>query len=263
MPFPETERVVYSKNPLRVVICQLRFPTILRIGNEEPAAFQEKVRRQFPLYQEADDEAEQQLPEELAKIIPPELLGLRHHARFQFMTQDSGWIISLTREFVALETSQYTCWEEFRDYVELLLNVLIEIYEPAYLSRIGLRYQNLIDRKALRLEAAPWRDLLADFVLGPLARDETMNSVLEHKNLFLMQLNAEKDRVRIEHGLFIDEAVDASHQMYLLDNDFYTAQERESNVENVLDKLDEFNAQNRRLFKWCIKARLHRAMDPR
>jgi len=31
MPFPEVKRVIYEHNPLDKVICQLRFPPILRI----------------------------------------------------------------------------------------------------------------------------------------------------------------------------------------------------------------------------------------
>ena len=40
-PFPDTPRVVYNKNPLFEVLCQLRFPHILRIETEIPAAVPE------------------------------------------------------------------------------------------------------------------------------------------------------------------------------------------------------------------------------
>ncbi len=51
MPFPESERVVYGENPLVEVICQLKFPPILDISTAEPAAFQNKVRKLYPLYE--------------------------------------------------------------------------------------------------------------------------------------------------------------------------------------------------------------------
>ena len=53
MPFPDSERVIYQRNPLLEVICQLRFPSILRIDSEAPAVFQERVRKEYPMYQEA------------------------------------------------------------------------------------------------------------------------------------------------------------------------------------------------------------------
>ena len=52
MPFPEKQRVIYKKNPLNKVICQFRFPPILRIDSEIPSSFQDSIRSDFPLYQE-------------------------------------------------------------------------------------------------------------------------------------------------------------------------------------------------------------------
>lgn len=259
MPFPKTERVIYRKNPLTLALCQLRFPAILRIGKEAPADFQEKLRHEFPLFQEVNDTANSQLFENLAQIIPPEMLNLGN-SRFQFMSKDKVWIISLTREFVAVETSKYTCWEEFRGYLELLLNALVEVYNPAFLTRIGLRYQNAINRKALGLEDAAWRELLADFVLGPLAVNKTMNKVTEHHGSALIQLNNEGDFVRIQHGLVIDKTADSSHIKYLLDYDFHSNEETEA--KDVISKLNEYNSLNRRLFRWCITDKLHNAMGP-
>ena len=50
MLFAPYERYQYARAPLVEVICQLRFPTILSIGSQEPAAFQEAIRREFPRY---------------------------------------------------------------------------------------------------------------------------------------------------------------------------------------------------------------------
>ena len=245
---------------MKRVLCQLRFPAILRIDKGVPADFQEKLRHEFPLFQEANDAANLQLPENLAQITPSDMLDLmvaRNNPRFQFMNKDKSWIISLTREFVAIETTKYICWEEFRDYLKLLLNALVEVYNPAFLTRIGLRYRNVIDRRALGLEDVAWRNLLADFVLGPLAVNKTMNKVTEHHGGTLIQLNNEEDFVRMQHGLAKDSSTDI---MYLLDYDFYS--NKEAGIEDVISKLNEYNTLNRRLFRWCIRDRLHNAMGP-
>jgi uncharacterized protein (TIGR04255 family) len=50
--FPEAPRVIFRKKPSEEVICQLRFPTILRISAEPPATFQERIRLHYPTFQE-------------------------------------------------------------------------------------------------------------------------------------------------------------------------------------------------------------------
>lgn len=48
--FSDSERVHYAKAQLAEVVCQLRFPSILRIAAEEPADFQERIRATYPRY---------------------------------------------------------------------------------------------------------------------------------------------------------------------------------------------------------------------
>ena len=71
MDFPESPRVVYEQNPLDEVICQLRFPAVLRIDSESPVRFQEAVRNQYPLFQERTQvqAAVPGLPEPLAAML--------------------------------------------------------------------------------------------------------------------------------------------------------------------------------------------------
>ena len=47
--FPQHPDIPLSAPPLAEVICQVRFPPILRIVREEPSDFQERVRDRFPL----------------------------------------------------------------------------------------------------------------------------------------------------------------------------------------------------------------------
>ena len=49
MPFPDAKRIIFRKNPLTEVVCQLRFPPILKIDAEVPANFQEAIRTEFEI----------------------------------------------------------------------------------------------------------------------------------------------------------------------------------------------------------------------
>src|SRR5690242_19776038 len=48
-PFPVSPRTVFRVNPLVEVVCQLRFPALLRVDVEPPAAFQERIRAEYPV----------------------------------------------------------------------------------------------------------------------------------------------------------------------------------------------------------------------
>ena len=92
MPFPESKRVFYGKTPLEEVVCQLRFPPILRIDAEPPATFQDRVRTTFPLYQKTATSVQvlSQLPPELMQA----LAGVASTAH-EFKSADQVWTLSL------------------------------------------------------------------------------------------------------------------------------------------------------------------------
>ena len=168
--FEKTERVHYGKNQLAEVICQLRFPTILRIGAEEPAEFQEAVRGMFPRYAARQD----QLPPKIngagtpAVTVEPQ----RPVTNYHFVSEDGLWRLNLTNSFLALTSHRYEDWEGFARMMDQPLAHLIRIYQPAFFERVGLRYMNAFSRVALGLEDRPWRDLIQEPYVGVLAGED-------------------------------------------------------------------------------------------
>ena len=146
------------------MICQLRFPTILEIGATEPAAFQKKIRSIYPLYQR--DDPSTVFPKKLARFLEgfsfPRTAELLTH---KFLTEDGQRFISLTQEFVAVTEKQYRRWEDFRQQVYVAKQAVEESYQPAFYSRIGIRYQDVIDKTKLGLGSEPWISLIrAEFI---------------------------------------------------------------------------------------------------
>ena len=68
-PFPDSERVICSDNPLEMVICQFRFAAILKITAEPPAEFLDGLRKDYPLFREIP-------PIYIAPGSPPELVSV-------------------------------------------------------------------------------------------------------------------------------------------------------------------------------------------
>src|SRR5205085_2017184 len=83
---------------------------------------------------------------------------------YKFASEDNAWVVTLTKDYLAVETTRYQNWADFRDHLRAPLEVLTEIYAPVFFSRIGLRYIDVIQRTRLGLPDVPWRELLQPFV---------------------------------------------------------------------------------------------------
>lgn len=262
MPFPDAPRVLYRRNPLETVICQLRFPSILRIDAEEPAAFQERIRTEYPILNTRSPvNLPENLPPEIAKAVEESLPPrFRPAARvYDFVSADSGWKVTLARDFIALTASRgaYARWEDFEGRLRPVLEAAIEIYRPAFFQRIGLRYQNVIRRSALGLgQDIPWSELLQPHVAGELAKLPE-NAVDGITTAVLLRLG-DSAKAAIQHGL--GRAEGSGEVGYIIDSDFFTDERTE--VANAEERLRAFNREARRLFHWCITVRLHDAMGP-
>jgi uncharacterized protein (TIGR04255 family) len=255
MIFPESRRVIYEKNPLRQVICQVRFPAILRIVSEPPVDFQDRIRGEYPLFVEKR-EATINLPEELSKKLPSEFLTAE--TAYEFASADEQWSVTLTRGFLALTSRHYERWEDFCQHLAGPLTALMELHSPPFFSRTGLRYQDVIKRSALELGEVEWEALLNPKLAGELSDKQIAAAIKKSQHEFQIEHNSNGD-VRIRHGLVRDDR--SGEMCYLIDADFFTEERLE--CENARARLDEFNREAGRLFRWCISDRLHDAMGPR
>ena len=168
MLFAEYDRCQYARSPLVEVICQLRFPTILNIGAKDPAEFQEAVRHDFPRYMARQE----QLPPKVKPGPTPALEPQAPITNYNFVSADGKWKLNLTSSFIALSTLRYQRWEDFAARLDKPLAQFIQIYQPAFFERIGLRYVNAFSRRALGLEELLWDDLIREPYLGILGEPD-------------------------------------------------------------------------------------------
>ena len=258
MPFPPSDREIYDRNPLQEVICQLRFPTILQVSAERPAQFQGAIRDKYPIYRE--EHATSALPNQIAEILAtvPMAKGLQQ-PEHRFLTADETELISLTQEFIALSEKQYQNWEAFRQALMDAEVAFRSIYKPAFYSRVGLRYRDVIDKDELGLEDYHWSDLFTPHMLGELGAKNLQGLVRDIRTVSLITIPEVRGGVvRIQHGLA--RHPDGSKQIYLIDADFYT--EERSQIDDAFQTLDSFNQCAGRFFRWAISDRLRNALGP-
>lgn len=253
--FPESDRVVFGVNPLVEVVCQFRFPAVLRIAAEVPSNFQERIRHHFPLFRT------QTFPTIFSGITGsphvPNVAGA--NVIHEFSSENNAWTVSLSSEYLALTTRQYQHWEDFLARLEQPLTALKEIYEPAFFSRVGLRYQDVIRRSQLGIEDTPWSRLLKPEIIGFLANSSMEDAVQETAGQSLLTHDEQGGRVRLQHGFA--QLPGDQEICYLIDSDFFT--DNRIGVHDGLAILNNFNKSAGNLFRWCITPELREVLRPR
>jgi len=260
MPFPDVPRVVYKNNPLDKVICQLRFPPILKIDTKVPDEFQERIRDGFPEFSEKAEiripvfkSAQKDTPAEVLESITP-----TGNKNYEFSSEDKVWTINLTRTFFALSTKKYERREDFRTHLDAPLKAFIDIYNPSVFSRVGLRYIDIIRRSELNLKDTPWSKLLKPHVLWLLGSSDVNKNIRSFQAQCEIELDDETSIARIITGLV--DGQESDEECFMIDTDFFTT--KKTAISAVGSKLDYFHIQGARLIQWLVKDRLHEAMEP-
>lgn len=258
--FSTEERVIYEKNQLGEVICQLRFPEILAIGAKPPVDFQEAIRDVFPQY---SARKESPAPKVTGTPGNMRLENPEPVTNYQFVSADNVWRVNLTSKFISLACANYTCWEDFARKLDKPLAAFIRVYQPAYFERIGLRYVNFISRKALALEGTPFRELIESRYLGVLAEEElretnvgrcTVDAELAIRGGCRVKLHAGPGQVR-RSGQSDGEV------KFIFDQDLFMPGKISPNLS--APALQTLHSQAWSLFRGAITDTLHDAMEPR
>ena len=261
MPIPKTEKVIYDRNPLHKVICQARFPAILKIETEIPSAFQEKLNPQYVYAIEGQEVTidiklgnKQGVPDDDFRNILQTT-----NKNYEFSSEDNKWKVNLTRNFLSLSTDNYIRWSEFKTKFEFALNAFVDVYKPVIFTRIGLRYIDIIVRSKLGIEEVDWVELINPNILGILASPELKESVKDSQTKFVVELEDNESVAKVNIGT-VKSADNPEETCFMIDSDFYKL--KNMKIDEIIANLDFFNPKAFGLFKWCITEKLHEAMGP-
>jgi len=255
MQIPPYERVIYKRNPLNSVTCQLTFPAILSIDAKVPNEFQDSIRAQYPEYNELRGLSATLGPQPGQPNLPIRL----GNATYQFIAGEPNelWVVSLNQSSISLSTTHYVKWEDFLEHLENPLKMLLRIYSPYCFSRIGLRYQNAIYRSKLGLAEAQWKDLLHPHIASIFNVTDDDADVEANYTQATVRLGTDR-KVLMNFGLGHDPV--AKESLYVIDNDFFS--EKRIEVNDATTILNSLHGESGRLFRWCVSDKLHDALEP-
>lgn len=252
MEFPDAERVIYTRNPLSEVVCQIRFPRILALDERIPAEFQTILGADYP-YVETREVAELTIQRGADATASKRIF-------YDFSTLDRRYTITLSSEFVGVRTVSYDRWDTFLPHIQGALAALEKSYSIPFFTRIGLRYVDVISRRTLGLEGSNWSDLIRNSALGLLPEKAVpVASVLELSTAIALSLDS-GGKVAIRTGFGKSEAT-ADEVVFIVDSDFF----EEESVKGSADAValcSRFNRSAGKAFRWIISDTLHEALGP-
>lgn len=139
-PIPE----VYLPNaPLVRVVTQVRFPLIASIEKREfIGPFQEAIRGTYSILRQEQTQG--------LLIGPQGIVQTPALVVWRFGEPTGKWRVSLSPEFLALETTAYISHDDFLERLRLVLVALGEHVAPAVVDRVGVRYIDRVTGDVLR-----------------------------------------------------------------------------------------------------------------
>ncbi len=256
MHFDPCERKEYEQNILFEVVFQARFPEIMKISSEEPASFQDIVRKEgYPESGVSNSNLPQDIPEEFKKMISSD-------KEFLFFSEQKDWQVSLARNFVALSCKgDYLNYSDFRDRLEKVLRTFYKVYQPSYFTRIGLRYRNIANKSLFPIDGLTVREFIPEYIFPELK----MKIVKDIKALEkFSQFEDDDIKANVLHalvnasGTFGQKQI-SNEESYLIDIDCF-CENKIKEINDVLTKCDGFKKTEWDIFQWSVTKELRGAM---
>lgn len=242
---PLPAEVPLAHSPLVRVIAQLRFPEILSVEQRDfVAPFQEAIRSTYSVLRQ----------EQTQGILfgPGGISPAKTQLAWRFSDSSGHWRVSLTPEFLALETTEYSSRSDFFSRLEALAEALGEHIGPSQLDRLGVRYidritGNLVDEiaKLVRPEVRG--------IAGTIAATHAVHALSES----MFELANARILARwgyLPAGATVDPAAiePAKDKSWILDLDMFSITPMPFVVDRVVADAQRYAERIYTIFRWAV-----------
>jgi len=239
--FPTQPDVQLENAPLAEVVCQVRFPPILRISAEEPTAFQDRIRGAFPLV-DLEHAFVLRVPGPGATDTPS---AEPKASIYRFHTPDKQTTISLAADFFAVSTTAYSHWRDFALLLSMTHEAVEQVYRPAYATRIGLRYINRLTLSNTGSKTiGELLGILRDELTAPIS-NPTWGEPIEMRCRLVLPDGA----ARLTMGTVFETLGD--EPAFVLDLDYF--EEGQLDLAGLVERCTRYNETIYRAFRWAIR----------
>ncbi len=239
--FPIFEEVKLGRSPLSEVICQVKFPPILKIGAEKPVNFQDQIRHLFPEYKE-----EYFIPLNIETSASDEnIMPLKTPKLYHFLNIEDKMQVTLSQDFVALSTQKYSHWQDFSRNFKLIEQAFFNEYKLSYINWLGLRFINRITCE--NSGCGNLSELLNLFrdELTCLFKTDAWQEPQEM--IFQATINDLNAKLNFRFGYSREK----DEPFFLVDLDNFEDQKMDAS--NLGEKIEKYHDTIYRAFRWCLK----------
>lgn len=234
----------YKRNFLRQVVCELRFPTLMELGEPRPpTSLVAALRKEYPHLE---------LANEVTLAVGGGVPGSNN--AHVFRSTKLNWTVSIKQSALSIDTTTYSNYAHMKERVLRVVEAASKIIDTDFFTRIGLRYINVIDSGT-----NPANDWVNPDLVAPLSSGY-FNGVQEYAGK--IQLTAPDGGCLLQHGIRLKQPHlgEVVSPEYLLDIDAFRNEVAVSDSGTVLDAL---HAQAFDLFDWTLgpKAREYLSVD--
>ena len=229
-----TAPVAYKGSYLKLAVCELRFPTLFALEEERPPQSMHKLlRKAYPIYNRMN---------EVTVGLGSSSTSSGLHS---FKSSSGNWTITLKTSSVAIETTTYPGFEGMQERIQQMLDAVVPVIDTDTLTRVGLRYVNVIRPEGLEMGA--W---INPQLVGPLTTGR-FKAIGEYSGRLVMQL--EDGGCNFNHGVQIDPAnrllSKGALPDYVIDIDAYR---NNVSLQDVNLAVARAHDQARALFDWAL-----------